>query len=354
MSAAPELARTLTVTTPGAPARPPAIPVRADPPALARRLSVRLSNEWLPRAAWTISRTGRLGLVGIGLLLAAALFLFSTHLKVAADIEALRADLAAAQSEARTVAADKVADPATALRALPARTDMPAILRQLFNKATQARLAVNTGKYEINATRSSGVVRYQIAFPVTGPYPQIRAFIDATLATMPAVALSDLVLDRKAIADGNVDAQIRMTIYTVAGTIGLPGAGPATAVPGGQASAYASEARPASDRVVAPTRSAALFAQHSWYVLPPAPPPAPPPPPLEPTAPPFPYTFVGSFGPEGDRPVFFLAHGDRVIDARVGDRLDGIYQFESAAGGQLVFVYLPLNIRHTLAAGASQ
>src|SRR5882672_3431189 len=355
MSAAPELARTLTVTTPGAPARPPAIPGRADPPALARRLSVRLSNEWLPRAAWTISRTGRLGLVGIGLLLAAALFLFSTHLKVAADIEALRADLAAAQSETRTVAADKVADPATALRALPARTDMPAILRQLFNKATQARLAVNTGKYEINATRSSGVVRYQIAFPVTGPYPQIRAFIDATLATMPAVALSDLVLDRKAIADGNVDAQIRMTVYTVAtGTIGLPGAGPATAVPGGQASAHASEARPASDRVVAPTRSAALFAQHSWYVLPPAPPPAPSPPPPEPTAPPFPYTFVGSFGPEGDRPVFFLAQGDRVIDARVGDRLDGVYQFESAAGGQLVFVYLPLNIRHTLAAGASQ
>ena len=171
---------------------------------------------------------------------------------------------------------------------------------------------------------------------------------------MPAVALSDLVLDRKAIADGNVEAQIRMTVYTVAtGTIGLPGAGPATAVPGGQASPRASEARPASDRVVAPTRAAALFAQHSWYVLPPAPPPAPLPPPPEPTAPPFPYTFIGSFAPEGHPPVFFLAHGDRMIDARVGDQLDGVYQFESAAGGQLVFVYLPLNIRQTLAAGVS-
>ena len=58
------------------------------------------------------------------------------------------------------------------------------------------------------------MVRYQIAFPVTGPYPRIRAFIDATLATMPAVALSDLVLDRKSIADGSVEAQIRMTVYT--------------------------------------------------------------------------------------------------------------------------------------------
>jgi hypothetical protein len=85
-----------------------------------------------------------------------------------------------------------------------------------------------------------------------------------------------------------------------------------------------------------------------------APPLAPPPPPPAPTAPPFPYTLIGSFAPEGQPPVFFLSQGDRVIDARVGDRLDGVYQFESAAGGQLVFVYLPLDIRHVLAAGASQ
>ncbi len=58
------------------------------------------------------------------------------------------------------------------------------------------------------------MVRYQIAFPVTGPYPQIRAFIDSTLATMPAVGLSELVLERKSIADVNVEAQLRMTVYT--------------------------------------------------------------------------------------------------------------------------------------------
>jgi hypothetical protein len=86
----------------------------------------------------------------------------------------------------------------------------------------------------------------------------------------------------------------------------------------------------------------------------PVPPPAPPPPAPEPTAPPFPYAFVGSYAPTGDQPVYFLARGDSVIDAHVGDRLDGVYQFESAADGQLVFVYLPLNIRQNLAAGASK
>lgn len=52
-----------------------------------------------------------------------------------------------------------------------------------------------------------------MAFPVRGPYPQIRAFLDGTLAAMPAVALDGLVLERKSIGDGNVEAQIRMTVY---------------------------------------------------------------------------------------------------------------------------------------------
>ena len=108
-----------------------------------------------------------------------------------------------------------------------------------------------------------------------------------------------------------------------------------------------------SGRVVAPTQAAALFAQHSWYVPPPPVPPPPPPeapPPPEPTAPPLPYAFLGTYAPAGDPPVFFIGRGDRVIDAHVGDQLDGVYRFESAGAGQLVFVYLPLNVRQTLAA----
>ena len=119
-------------------------------------------------------------------------------------------------------------------------------------------------------------------------------------------------------------------------------------------SCRAPEGRPASDRVVAPTHAAALFAQHSWFVLQPAPPPPPPPPAPEPTAPPLPFTFLGSFAPKGEPPVYFLARGDRLIDARVGNVIDGVYKFESAAGGQLVFVYLPLNTRQNLNAGATK
>ncbi len=174
---------------------------------------------------------------------------------------------------------------------------------------------------------------------------------------MPAVGLSDLLLERKTIADGDVEAQVRMTLYTVAkGAPGRAGPGTAPAGAGRPTSPHDPAANTASDRVVAPVHAAALFAQHSWVVLRTValPPPAPPPPPPEPTAPPLPYRLVGSFAPQGEAPVYFLAQGDRVIDVRVGDRLDGVYQLESAAAGQLVFLYLPLNIRQGLSAGASK
>jgi hypothetical protein len=336
MSAAPEIVRPVPSADA---ARPLTAPGPAKAAALKRRLAVRFGHEWFPRLAWMIGRTGRLGLAGLALLLASAVFLLSTYLPVTAEVEALRVDLGAASSQRRVAAEDKPGESATAMRALPGRTEMPAILRQLFSNATQARLAIDAGKYEVNAIKGAAIVRYQIAFPITGPYPQIRDFLDTTLSRMPAVALTDLAVQRKAIADGYVEAQIRMTVFT--STASAPGVQRAT------------EAGTGSDRVILPTHAAALFAQHSWYVIPPAPPPAPPPPPAAPTAPPFPYTLIGNFAPDGQPQVFFLSQGERVIDARVGDRLDGVYQFESAAGGQLVFVYLPLNIRQILSAGAS-
>lgn len=117
-------------------------------------------------------------------------------------------------------------------------------------------------------------------------------------------------------------------------------------------SSDASGAPPARIRTADSARSASLFATHSWYVPPPPPPAVKPPPPAPPSAPPFPYSFVGSYSPDGQTAVYFLARGDRVIDARVGDKLDGVFQFESAEGGKLTFNYLPLNIRQSFLTGA--
>jgi hypothetical protein len=136
----------------------------------------------------------------------------------------------------------------------------------------------------------------------------------------------------------------------------LPGVSPGKPAGDAPAPTVTVEASPtaagASPRVADAALARALFAPHSWHIEPPPPPPAPPVPPPAPTAPPLPYSFLGAYTPQGGTTVYFLALADRVIDAHVGDRLDGIYEFASADANQLVFNYLPLKIKQTLPVGA--
>jgi hypothetical protein len=109
-------------------------------------------------------------------------------------------------------------------------------------------------------------------------------------------------------------------------------------------------------RVTDSKAAGSLFHTQSWYVAPPPPPPAPvvyvPPPP--PTAPPVPFTVMGSYAHPGDATVYFLTRGDRVFDVHVGDTIDGIYSVDGAANGQLQLTYKPLNIQQTLPLGDSK
>ena len=156
------------------------------------------------------------------------------------------------------------------------------------------------------------------------------------------------------------------TTGTVARRTSVAGSGSSSSAPGGAvrrdvsstsgpdaSSLLARLSRRVSDGKAAP----ALFHAQSWYVAPPPPPPAPyvePPPPPAPTAPPLPFTVMGSYARPGDVAVYFLTRGDRVFDVRVGDTIDHIYSVDSAANGQLLLTYLPLKIQQTLPLGGSQ
>lgn len=97
-----------------------------------------------------------------------------------------------------------------------------------------------------------------------------------------------------------------------------------------------------------------IFKGKSWYVAPPKPkpvPPPPPPPPPPPTAPPMPYAYMGSYLGKDGRMIIFLTRGGQVYPVSPGDVLEGIYRVEGIASGQLVLIYLPLNIQQTISIG---
>lgn len=104
-------------------------------------------------------------------------------------------------------------------------------------------------------------------------------------------------------------------------------------------------------RVTGSRAADALFASHSWYVAPPPPPAAiktRPVAPPKPVAPPLPFSYMGSYAPQGAPAVFFLTRGDRVYDVHVGDTLDDTYYVSAFANGVLTLTYKPLNEQQQL------
>jgi Pilus assembly protein, PilO len=189
-------------------------PTRTRVPATVQRWLARVSDEWLPQLMWSVQRTGRLGMSGIALIAACLIFLISTHLPLTQEVDGLRAQLETAQVRSDVAPAQVGDHGAALLHSLPPRTQMPALLGVLLKQADAAHLSIDTGKYETAALKSGSIVSYQISFPVSGPYPQVRQFIDGTLAALPSVALSELSLTRKSIGDQTVEAQVRLTAFT--------------------------------------------------------------------------------------------------------------------------------------------
>lgn len=97
-----------------------------------------------------------------------------------------------------------------------------------------------------------------------------------------------------------------------------------------------------------------LFKSKSWYVPPPPPkpvklaPPPPPPPPPPPTAPPLPYSFMGSYQEPGGKLVIYLTKAGRVLAVSPGETLENTYLVDGMTGGYFSMTYIPLNIKQTL------
>ena len=178
----------------------------------------RMSREWIPAMAWQIRRTGQRGLIGLGLLATAAVFFASTHWPLVTQVQSMREDLqvavttAAKRSANATPAATN--DPRRLLESLPSRSEVPKLLGVILTQADTAGLSIDTGKYDVAASHNGAVTRYHIGFPVTGPYPAVRSFIDEVLKEIPTASISELSIERKNIADGVVEANIRLTLFT--------------------------------------------------------------------------------------------------------------------------------------------
>jgi len=165
----------------------------------------------LPQARYQLMRVGPAGLTGIGALLAAAVAALVLLLPAHQSVLALRNELIKAGHAAPAVRPEL--SPQQFAASLPTREQVPALLGVVLAQATDAGVVLEQGRYSFTPATSNRLARYTFEFPVKANYGNIRAFIDKSLAALPALGLDKLHVERKSVGDMVVSADVGFVIY---------------------------------------------------------------------------------------------------------------------------------------------
>jgi hypothetical protein len=217
-----EAAVPATVDAPAAPAPvrtpllAPATAPRATVPALAGPTSAlvraqALASQLVPQLQYQVARLGPAGQAGLATLVAALVVAVSMLLPARHALEALGAELARAQHPSAAAIADQAIPHLVA--SLPTRAQIPAVIGEVVAQAKATGVSLDVGRYVYTPPKSGAIARYDLEFPVKASYPDIRNFINRTLSTVPAAALNKLHVERKAVGDQVVNADIGFVVF---------------------------------------------------------------------------------------------------------------------------------------------
>jgi hypothetical protein len=163
-----------------------------------------------PQTQYQIARLGPAGQTGLLALVVAAVLAVSALMPARNAIETLNADIARAQHLPQGVTQQSVPH---LVQTLPTRAQIPAVIGVVVEQAKAAGVPLDSGHYAYSAPKSGEVARYALEFPVKAGYPNIRDFINRTLTAVPAAGLEGLHVERKAVGDTVVNADIRFVIF---------------------------------------------------------------------------------------------------------------------------------------------
>jgi hypothetical protein len=162
---------------------------------------------------------GKPGIVGLALTAFAATFWVSSVRPLLDERDVLRD--AAVKVERRRLATDAArpegGTPAEQLANFyaffPVPSTAPDWLAKISRAARANGLQLASGEYRLTRSATAALLRYQVVLPVQGSYPQVRAFVDAILADVPAAVVEEISIKRESVESPRVDARIRLTLY---------------------------------------------------------------------------------------------------------------------------------------------
>jgi hypothetical protein len=189
-----------------APAAAPAAPQSA-----LQLRAERMLARAVPQLKYQLMRVGPAGLTGVGALLAAGIAALVLLLPAHESVLALRTELSKAGHAMPGAKPEQ--SPQQFAASLPGREQVPALLGAVLEQAEKANVVLEQGRYTYSPPTANRLARYTFEFPVKADYGNIRAFIDNSLAAIPALGLDKLHVERKNVGDTLVSADVGFVIY---------------------------------------------------------------------------------------------------------------------------------------------
>jgi hypothetical protein len=175
------------------------------------------SSLWLLRHGY--ARAVRaLGVGGLAALLAAALFLSLVAAVRKVDAQRMALEKRPATARELQPGAGPLVTTVSGLegfrRNLTPHEDIPQVLSDLFELATQRQIVLVRGEYRTQVDEVGGFVRYRMSFPVKGQAAAIQAFIEEALVQHRSLAFDSIQFKREKIEVAQVEARIQWTLFT--------------------------------------------------------------------------------------------------------------------------------------------
>lgn len=159
-------------------------------------------------------RLGRTGLAGLGLLLVAALIVFVNIIPTKAKTLVLETRVAALQRASIRVPQRVVVMPNSGfIDSLPETHAASAVIGQLERVARAHGLQLLRGQYTQAPVTGTTLLRWQLSLPIKAEYPNIIAFVAASMQALPTLALEEIKLKRDKIETAVLDADLRFNLY---------------------------------------------------------------------------------------------------------------------------------------------
>lgn len=177
-----------------------------------------MATRWARRRG--LSLIGWPGIVGIGLLSICPAFYFSAIVPLQEKLAAAGNGVAALEQQNMNSGREQGAGQRTPeeqledfYRMFPPDRKMPEYLAKIFSVAQTQNISLKQGEYRVTRNKEGNLASFQMTFPVKGEYPQIRKYLAALLADIPAMSLQQVQFKRQRVGDSLVEANIRLVIY---------------------------------------------------------------------------------------------------------------------------------------------